>query len=156
MSLSKYESEVKVVKHDINEAYAKFSDLRNLALLKEKLNNPEMSEEIGKQLSQEQLDSAKKALESMECDTDHVTLQTPMGQLKLVVVEKDEPKCVKFASEGAPLQLFLWIQLLPGKTDGESLMKVTVGAEVNMFMKGMVAKPLQNAANGLADIFSRI
>lgn len=35
-----------------------------------------------------------------------------------------------------------------------SKLRVTVGAEVNMFMKGMVAKPLQQAADGLANILS--
>lgn len=35
-------------------------------------------------------------------------------------------------------------------------LRVTVGAEVNFFMKGMVAKPLQQAADGLANMLSAI
>ena len=35
-------------------------------------------------------------------------------------------------------------------------MRVTVGAEVNFFMKGMVAKPLQQAADGLAQMLAAV
>ena len=78
-----------------------------------------------------------------------------MGNITLRIVEREEPKCIKFASEGAPIQLYVWIQLLP-HTTYECKMRVTVGAEVNFFMKGMVAKPLQQAADGLANMLSAI
>ena len=68
-------------------------------------------------------------------------------------MEREEPKLVKMGSEGSPIPLTIWIQMLP--TDAySSKLRVTVGAEVNMFMKGMVAKPLQQAADGLANILS--
>ena len=47
----------------------------------------------------------------------------------------------------------MWIQLLP-HGEGAAKLRVTIGAEVNFFMKGMVSKPLQQAANGLADILA--
>lgn len=71
------------------------------------------------------------------------------------MVEREEPKCIKFASEGSPVQLYVWIQLLP-HGDMACKLRVTVGAEVNFFMKGMVAKPLQQAADGLANMLSAI
>ena len=62
-------------------------------------------------------------------------------------------RSIKLAGEGSPIPIYVWIQLLP---EGEQAtkMRVTVGAEVNMFMKGMVSKPLQQAAEGIATLFS--
>ena len=71
----------------------------------------------------------------------------------LRIIERDEPKCIKFAGEGTPIPVNVWIQLLP-HGEGEAKLRVTIGAEVNFFMKGMVSKPLQQAANGLADILA--
>ena len=89
----------------------------------------------------------------MVFDQDSVQIASPVGQLVLRIIEREEPKCIKFASEGSPIPLNLWIQLLP-HGEMECKMRVTVGAEVNFFMKGMVSKPLQQAADGLANILS--
>ena len=51
--------------------------------------------------------------------------------------------------------LNLWIQILP-VNENEAKMKVTIRAEVNMFMKAMVAKPLQEGVEKLADMLSMI
>lgn len=155
MSVSKFESEVKYIPQDVMTVYNRFSDLRNLAALKEKLADPEVMAKMSEQVPADKMDEARQQLENMQFDQDSVQLSTPVGPLKLCVVERDEPKCIKFACEGAMLPLYLWIQLLP-HGEGETKMRVTVGAEVNMFMKGMVSKPLQQAADGLANILSVI
>ncbi len=155
MSVSKYESEVKYIPQDVETIYARFSDLRNLQSLKERLNDPAVAEQMAAQLPADKLEEARRQLENVEFEEDTLRLASPVGQLTLRIVEREVPKCIKFASEGAPIQLYLWIQLLP-HTEGGTLMKVTVGAEVNVFMKGMVSKPLQQAANGLADILAAV
>ncbi len=153
MSVSKFESEVKQIPQDVQTVYQRFSDLRNLQALKERLNDPAVAEKMAEQLPADKMEEARRQLENVTFEEDLLELASPVGQLKLRIVERDEPKCIKFASEGAPIQLYLWIQLLPhGET--ETLMKVTVGAEVNIFMKGMVSKPLQQAADGLAEILA--
>ena len=55
----------------------------------------------------------------------------------------------------SPIPLNLWIQILP-VNENEAKMKVTIRAEVNMFMKAMVAKPLQEGVEKLADMLSMI
>lgn len=153
MSLTKFESEVKYMSQDIHTVYNRFSDLRNLAQLKEKLSDPVLMEKMAEKLPADKMEEAKQQLESMEFDQDSVQLSTPVGHLVLRIVERDEPKCIKFASEGSPIPLNLWIQLLP-HDEQSTKMRVTVGAEVNFFMKGMVSKPLKQAAEGLANILS--
>lgn len=152
MSLSKFESEVKYLAQDAAAAYARLEDLRNLQSLKERLSDPAVAAVMAGKLPADKIEQARKQLESVEFDRDSVQVDLPLGRVRLVIVEREAPKCVKFASEGAPLQLYLWIQLLP--SDSGAKMRVTVGAEVNIFMKGMVSKPLQQAADGLASVLA--
>ena len=155
MSLSKFESEVKYVSLSQEEAYARLSDLNNLAVLQENFSRPEVREQIAAQVPADQMDKLQEYADALTFDTDTVYIASPMGQATLRIVERDEPKCLKFASEGAPVQLYLWIQLLP-LSPAQSKLKVTVGAEVNFFMKGLVAKPLQQAADGLANMLAAL
>ena len=153
MSLSKFESEVKFIPQPNVYVYSRFADLSNLGTIKERLADPKVQERIGQQVPADKVEELKKYVEAMTFDTDSIQIASPLGNISLRIVERDEPKCVKLASEGAPVQLYVWIQLLPhGET--ETKMRVTVGAEVNFFMKGMVAKPLQQAADGLAQMLS--
>lgn len=155
MSLSKFESEVKALSVPQAQAYARFSDLRNLEQLKAALSDPTVQERLAQQVPADKLGQLQEYAQQMSFEADALHLQSPMGPVTLRIVEREEPKCVKFASEGAPIQLYLWIQLLP-HGEMQSLMRVTVGAEVNFFMKGMVKKPLQQAADGLASMLSMV
>ncbi|MCI7274228.1 hypothetical protein MR642_07975 [bacterium] len=155
MSVSKFESEVKIIPQVQQAVYDRFADLNNLASLKERLNDPEVQAKLAEEVPADKLSDLRSYTEGMTFDTDSLTIASPLGQITLRIVERDQPKCIKFASEGAPVQLYVWVQLLP-HGEMESKMRVTVGAEVNFFMKGMVAKPLQQAADGLANILSAI
>ena len=94
-------------------------------------------------------------MENMQFDQDSVSLASPVGNITLAVVERDAPKLIKFEGQGTPIPLYLWLQLLPVSTY-ECKLRVTIGAEVNIFMKGMVSKPLQQAAEGLANILAAV
>lgn len=155
MSLAKYESEVKYVALPQAQVFDRFSDLSNLSALKERLSDPAVQQKLAEQVPADKLQELQNYAENMTFEADALHISAPMGQITLRIVERDEPKCIKFASEGSPIQLYLWVQLLPHGTY-ETKMKVTVGAEVNFFMKGMVAKPLQQAANGLASMLAAI
>lgn len=155
MSLSKFESEVKIIPQTQETVYARFSDLNNLAKLKERLNDPIVQQTMSEQIPEEKLNDIRNYADSLAFDADSMRVSSPVGEITLRVVEREEPKCIKFASEGAPLQLYLWVQLLP-YGEYECKMRVTVGAEVNFFMKGMVAKPLQQAADGIATMLANV
>ena len=155
MSLSKFESEVKIVSLPQAEAYARLSDLRNLEGLRERLTDPAVKEQLAAQVPEDKLNQLQQVAEQMTFEQDALHISSPLGQITLRIVEREELKCIKFASEGAPVQLYLWIQLLP-HTTYEAKLRVTVGAEVDFFMKGMVAKPLQQAADGLAQMLTAL
>lgn len=155
MSLAKFESEVKLVPQNQAVVFSRFADLNNLAAIKEALSNPEVQQRISQQVPADKLGDLQKYAEGLTFETDALHISSPMGNITLRVVEREEPKCIKFASEGSPVQLYVWIQLLP-HGDMACKLRVTVGAEVNFFMKGMVAKPLQQAADGLSNMLSAI
>jgi carbon monoxide dehydrogenase subunit G len=71
------------------------------------------------------------------------------------VIDREAPKTIKLAVEGAPVALNLWIQLLPAG-EGETKMKLTARADLNPFIKGMVSKPLQDGVNKMADALTVI
>ena len=88
-------------------------------------------------------------------DTDSIGINTPMGAVKLNIVERDEPKCIKFETAESPLPFNFWIQILP-VTAQSSKMKLTIKADLNPFIKGMVSKPLQEGIEKIADALQSI
>lgn len=137
----KFESEVKYVPYSQERVYTKLADLNNLASVRERLD-----------LLKEKLEGK---LEDMSFDQDSLTMKVQGISLTLRIVERDPMKCIKFEGDKTPIPLNLWIQILP-VTDGEAKMKVTIGAEVNMFMKAMVSKPLKEGVEKLADMLAMI
>ena len=155
MSLAKYESEVKIVPQSQSVVYSRFDDLNSLSAIKDRLSDPTVQQKLSEQVPADKLDELRKYAQGLSFEADAIHIASPMGNITLRVVEREAPKCIKFASEGSPVQLYVWIQLLPHGAY-ESKLRVTVGAEVNFFMKGMVAKPLQQAADGLANMLSAL
>lgn len=136
-----FESSIKHVPYSQERVYNKLSDLNNLESVRERLD-----------LLKDKLDGK---LENMNFDTDSLTLKVQGISLTLRIVEREPMKCIKFEGDKSPIPLNLWIQILP-VTDEAAKMKVTIRAEVNMFMKAMVSKPLQEGVEKLADMLAVI
>ena len=81
--------------------------------------------------------------------------RSPMGAVKLVIVEREAPKCIKFETAESPLPFNFWIQILP-VSETTSKMKLTIKAELNPFIKGMVSKPLTEGIEKIADALQAI
>lgn len=138
---AQFESSIKHVPYSQERVYNKLSDLNNLESVRERLD-----------LLKDKLDGK---LEDMNFDTDSLTLKVQGISLTLRIVEREPMKCIKFEGDKSPIPLNLWIQILP-VTDEAAKMKVTIRAEVNMFMKAMVSKPLQEGVEKLADMLAVI
>lgn len=139
--MAQFESTVKHVPYSQERVYNKLSDLNNLESVRERLD-----------MLKEKLDGK---LEDMAFDRDSLTLKVQGITLTLRIIEREPMKCIKFEGDKSPIPLNLWIQILP-VTDNEAKMKVTIRAEVNMFMKTMVSKPLQEGVEKLADMLAMI
>ena len=156
--MTKFESNIKQVHSPQAAVYKKLADLNNLAGIKEKINDPAFIEQLraSGQVPEDKLGQIQEMASQMEFTTDTVSIPgTPIGAVTLRVVERDEPKCVKFEVQGAPLQANLWIQILP-TSPYESKMKCTIGAELNFLMRQMAKKPLQEGVEKRADMLAMI
>lgn len=134
--MTKFESSVKTISASQEAVYEKLSDLNNLEKFKDSI-----PEDKVKNLS---FDS-----ESLSIDV------APVGQITLKIVEKEPCKCIKFATTTSPLPFNLWIQLVP-VDENECKMKLTIGLEINPFMKGMIQKPLQEGLEKMAETLALI
>jgi uncharacterized protein YqkB len=95
-------------------------------------------------------------VKDMTFDTDSISISAaPVGQITLRIIEREEPKTIKFETEQSPVPFNLWIQLLP-VTDNSCKMKLTIKADLNPFIKGMVSKPLQQGLEKIADALTMI
>lgn len=73
-----------------------------------------------------------------------------MGAVRLVIVDREEPKMIKFETTESPLSFNFWIQILAAD-EQTSKMKLTIKADINPFISGMVKKPLQEGIEKIAD-----
>ncbi len=134
--MTKFESSVKQIPYPVEDVYRNISDLSNLERVRDRI--PE------------------DKLNSFTFDSDSVSVNvSPVGDLKLRIIEREEGKCVKFETEQSPLPFNLWVQVLPVSAT-ESKMKVTVKADIPFMLKGMVAGPLQDGVEKIADALAQI
>lgn len=133
--MSKFESGIKHIPHPQTAVYNALSDLSNLDKVKDKL--PE------------------DKIKDLSFDSDSLTIGAPMGSVSMRIIEREEPKCIKFATEKSPIAANLWIQIVPEGEDACKI-KLTIKADINPFIKGMVAKPLQEGLEKIADVLAMI
>lgn len=147
--MTTFESSIRQIPFPQHNVYEKLSDLNNLQKLKERyaMMKDTMPEEARKQ--------AEK-IQDLEFDQDSLSVNVPpVGSIKLRVVNREEPKCIKFETEQSPIPFNFWIQLLP-VTSTTCKMKLTIKAELNIFIKQMVKKPLQEGIEKIADVLQMI
>lgn len=134
--MSKYESSVKHIPYPQENVYRNISDLNNLARIRDRVPSDK--------------------IQDFSFDTDTVSVSVPpVGQITLRIVERDEPKCVKFETAESPMPFNLWVQILP-VDESSSKMKVTVKADIPFMLKAMVSGPLQDGVEKVADALAQI
>ena len=134
--MTKFESSVKVIPYSQERVYDKLADLSNLESIKDRLPQDKVKD--------------------MSFDTDtHSFNVDPVGQLTLKIIEREPCKCIKFETINSPLPFNMWIQIV-SSADEECKLKITIGVDINPFMKAMVQKPLQEGLEKMADMLSMI
>ena len=147
--MSTFESSIRQIPYPQQNVYEKLSDLSNLEKLKERyeLMKDSMPEDARKQA---------EAIKDLQFDSDSMSVNVPpVGNIKLRIVNREEPKCIKFETEQSPIPFNFWIQLLP-VTSTTCKMKLTIKAELNMFIKQIVKKPLQEGIEKIADVLQMV
>lgn len=134
--MTKFESSVKVIPYSQERVYDKLADLSNLESIKDRLPQDKVKD--------------------MSFDTDTLSFNVdPVGQLTLKIIEREPCKYIKFETINSPLPFNMWIQIV-SSADEECKLKITIGLDINPFMKAMVQKPLQEGLEKMADMLSMI
>ena len=134
--MSKLESSVKQIPYSQTAVYRSISDLSHLEKVRDRVPTDKVKEFV--------------------FDADSVAVNVPpVGEIRLRIVNREEPKCVKFETVQSPMPFFLWVQMLP-VTETSSKMKVTVEADIPLMLKAMVSGPLKDAVEKVADALASI
>jgi len=132
--MAEFVSEIKTIPHTDADIYAVLSDLNNLELAKDKI--PE------------------DKIKDFTFDTDSCTVTVdPVGKVKFVIVERIPNNTIKFQAEQLPFGVNMWIQL-KAVSNIETKMKITIKAELNVFVAPMVSKPLQAGLDKVAELLA--
>ena len=150
--MAKYESQIKQVPFSQSAVYAKLSDLTNLAVIKERIDDPNVQAKI----PADKIEEVRNAVNQMEFTTDTVSAPAgPIGNIAVQIVDREPEKCVKFTSTNSPVSFKLWVQMLP-TGESSSKIKVTIDADLNFFMKQMVGSHLEKGVDKFADMLAMI
>lgn len=134
--MTQYESSVKQIPYSQERVYAKLEDLNNLEALKGKLPEDKVKE--------------------FTFDHDQATVDIPpIGKVTIKVVDREEPKCIKFEAVGSPIPVNMWIQIIPDGSEA-SKMRVVAKAELNFMLRGMIEKPLKEGLEKIADTLAMV
>ena len=158
--MAEYKSKVKTIPYPQATVYAKLSDLSNLEIIRENIDNPALRETVmqqaGDKVTSEQLDSIAEHIRSLQITPDTLSGDAgPMGTITLRVIDREPQKTIKFALEGAPVSANMWIQLLPSG-DSACAMRLTVKADIPFFLKPMIGSKLEQGVEGLADMLAKL
>lgn len=134
--MSTFESNVKQIPHPQTMVYAALSDLTVIDKVRDRIP----------------ADKAK----DLDYDADHLTISVqPVGKISLRIVERQAPNCIKFQSEQSPIGFAASILLEPVTAESCKLI-VSLKADLNPFIKGMVSGPLKEGIEKVAEALSMI
>jgi uncharacterized protein YqkB len=134
--MTTYESDIKTISSNEEVVFGLLSDLNNLQKIKENANLTDKVKDL-----QFDADSCSFAVEGL-------------GKMGFRIVEREQFKTVKLASEHAPVEVNVWIQLKQ-IAENETAMKLTMKAELPSMIKMMVDKKLKEGINAIAEVLAK-
>ncbi|MBF6627340.1 MAG: SRPBCC family protein [Proteiniphilum sp.] len=134
--MTEFVSDVKTILFNDAVVYRVLSDPRKLELVKERI--PE------------------DKIKDFTFDEESISFRVdPIGEVRFLVVERELNKLVKFKSEKLPFDVFLWIQLV-SKAEKDTRLRMTLQADLNPFIKGMVEKQMKETVDKISDALSQL
>jgi len=134
--MTEFVSEIKTIPYGNSIVYETLSDFNNLDKLKDRI-------------------PADK-IENFTFDSDSCSFSVnPVGKIRFCIIDREPQKTIKLAADQLPVELTMWVQLKE-TAERETKMKLTIKADLNMFIKPMLSKPLQEGLNKIADVLAAI
>ena len=134
--MTEFVSDVKTILHSDADVYRVLSDPRNL-------------EKVKNEIPEDQI-------RDLSFDEDSISFSVnPIGSVRFLLTEREPNKVVKLKSEKLPFDVFLWIQLV-AKGEKDTRLRLTLRAELNPFLRGMVEKPMKEMLEKMSEALSRL
>jgi hypothetical protein len=134
--MTEFVSQIKQIPHGEKQIFAVLSDLGNLEKVKDSI--------------------PAHNIKDFEFDRDSCAFSvSPVGKIRFLIVEREPYKTVKFVADKAPVDVSLWVQIKEVAPQ-DSRLKLTVRADLNPFIRGMVAKSLQDGIDKIADMLAAL
>lgn len=145
MAASKYVSDIKFIDNNNEVVYNFLSDFNNLGKFFNEYTLAQISQQI-----------PNASIEDVTTDADHCKFTiSKVGEAGFAIIERDSPKMIKVRGEGKiPFQLFFWIQILH-VSEYKCKIRLTLHAELNMMMKMLVGKKLNEGINHFAEALTK-
>ena len=132
--MTEFVSEIKQIPQNDDRIFAMLSDLSNLERVEDRIPQEKIKE--------------------VTFDSDSCTIAVePVGKVTFQIVEREPNKTIKMQTTDSPMPVTLWIQLKQ-VAEMDTRMKLTVRADIPVFLKSMVAKPLQDALNKISEMLA--
>lgn len=137
-----YKSEPVIIEHNIEVIYSKLSDPR---VFKEHIDN-----------NLDRLpDEAREHLEKVKFEDDGISVDSPLGALKLSVSESVAPNMVKYTAESSPVPFGLTINLEAiDETQTQAVTELSI--ELPFMLKAMVGSKLTDGAKKLGELIAKL
>lgn len=140
--MESYKSEKSVINYGIDVIYSKLSDPR--------IFKAHLDENMDRLPS-----DAREHLEKVKFEDDGISIESPMGALKLSVAESVEPTMVKYSALQSPVPFGLTVNL--EAIDENHTQSVTeLNIELPMMLRAMVGSKLKDGAKQLGEVIAKL
>lgn len=127
----------------------------NIELIYNKLSNPSMFKEQMEKNMDRVPDEAREHLNKVKFEEDGISIESPMGEVKLSVSESVAPNLVKYVAESSPVPFGLTVNL--EAIDEEHTNAVAeINIELPMMLRAMVGGKLSEGAQKMGEVLARL
>lgn len=135
-AMTEFVSEVKTIQHSDSDVFRVLSDPRNLQKIHDLIPDDK--------------------IQDLQFDGQSISFRVdPIGPVCFRLTEREPNRLVKFQSERLPVEVYLWIQLT-ATGEKETRLRLTLRAELNSFILGMVEKPMKEMLEKVSEALTRL
>ncbi|MBR5639547.1 MAG: hypothetical protein IKW83_07260 [Muribaculaceae bacterium] len=127
----------------------------NIELIYSKLSNPSMFKEQMEKNMDRIPDEAREHLNNLKFEEDGISIDSPMGAVKLSVSESVEPTLVKYVAESSPVPFGLTVNL--EAIDEEHTNAIAeINIELPLMLRTMVGSKLTEGAQKMGEVLAKL
>ena len=127
----------------------------NINLIYSKLSNPSLFREKMEQNMDRVPDEAREHLDKVKFEDDGISIDSPMGAMKLSVTESVEPSLVKYVAQSSPVPFGLTVNL-EAIGDEHTAAIAEINIELPMMLRAMVGGKLTEGAQKMGEVIAKL